>query len=1668
MSGRTARHRRVGVLRRLRLRRWSSGIVTVALIATSVAAFGVVETAKAPPAKAAQVGCTPTAGFTDCQRFTYSGNDQTFTVPAGVHSVSVKAWGAGGGGVDPNYDQQNSGGGGGGYATATVATTPGQALTVVVGGGGKARVSGGAVNGGGPGAAATYGGGGAGGANVHAGAFSDGAGSSGGGMSALFLPGGITAANTLLVAGGGGGASPGADVPCPTSNGSCSVTGASPVAGGGGGTTGGADSVPSISGRGGTAAAGGAGATATAAQDAQGTSGGNCAPEPSNAGAQFAGGAGSDLVASAVGPQLEGGGGGGGGWFGGGGGKCQGRGGATTSKVSVFYNNGSGGGGSSRVTGTGVTGGTTTAGGNGAFAGGSAVGTGGAAANTGDAQYVAGVAAGGGTTSGATSGGDGQVVVQWSTNYTITKTATPASALPGDVVTYSLAIKNTSLNDYTAANPASFSDSLAGVLDDATYNNDASSNVSGWTFSGTGPLTGGGPLLAGATATITYSVTVNNPDAGNKSLVNTVTATGAGGSCTASGCSVTTTVNPPIACAPGTVYGVNATQLLSINNTTGAATTIATFSGVSNQLNAVAVTAGGKNAYAISQGSALTTGSPTIFRYSAATLSTTSYTGTAIVNTLNGSGFLRGGINLANGIYYYSGTRTNGTQDFYAFNTNTNTPIGYIGSLTGFTGGNGDLSFDSAGNMLLVVSNGDATNNTLIRVPNIPTTAGSATLVGTALATLPANVSENGITFDGDGYLYASTGTTLYKLNPNTGALVSQVAFSGAGTITDLADCEVNGSLTLQKNIVSRATSTDQFGLTITGGGVASGNSGTTSGSTTGQQTALTATAGPVIGILGTTYEVKETATSGSLANYTTTLACIDKANGNAPITATPVGGSSTDYTLVFPNPSSSSTPLANILCTMTNTSLPRITLTKALGGNRVNAGDQFTMQIRTGSASGPVVSSGANATTAGSGSTVTGGTGTTGAFVGVAGTTYYLTEAGTGGALLTDYANEAITCTDANGLQSGLPSGAPFSGSLPIQVAAGANISCTLTNTPNAPSLQLTKSALPTTVNSTSDTVAYSFLVKNTGNVTLTGLAIADTFTAPSTGTVPTISCPTQTLAPGDSTTCTGTYPVVASDLDHGVINNSATASAADPSNKVVTSNVSTATVTATQSGALTIVKSASPGTVTTVGQAVAYSFLVKNTGNVTLTGVAVADTFTAPAGPALVIGCPSTTLAAGASMTCTAPYVATAADFDHGRIDNSATASGKTPGNVTVTSPPSTAVVTATSLPAISVQKSASPTTVATVGQSVAYSFLVKNTGNVTLTSVSVADAFTAPAGPALVISCPPTPLAAGATLTCTATYSVKQADLDAGTIVNSATASGTPPTGSPVTSAPSTATVTASQSALLSIQKAASPTTVTSIGQTVAYSFLVTNNGNVTLTGVGVADTFTAPAGPPLTISCPTSTLAPLASTTCTASYVSTAADFDRGRIDNSATASGKTPGNLTVTSAPSTATVTTTQSATITVQKSALPTTVTTVGQSVAYSFLVKNTGNVTLTSVSVADAFTAPAGPALSISCPVTTLAAGASTTCTATYSVKQADLDAGTIVNSATASGTPPTGPPVTSPALDRNRHRRSRRRPDHPEVGQSHDGHLDRPDRGVLVPRHQQRQRHVDRCWGG
>lgn len=112
----------------------------------------------------------------------------------------------------------------------------------------------------------------------------------------------------------------------------------------------------------------------------------------------------------------------------------------------------------------------------------------------------------------------------------VTKTADTPEVVPGDTVTYRIEVENTGQVDYTADDPASFTDDLSEVLDDAAYNDD----VAGGASVTDGVLSWSGALAVGETGTITYSVTVDDPGTGNDVLTNAVlTPPDIGGNCAA-------------------------------------------------------------------------------------------------------------------------------------------------------------------------------------------------------------------------------------------------------------------------------------------------------------------------------------------------------------------------------------------------------------------------------------------------------------------------------------------------------------------------------------------------------------------------------------------------------------------------------------------------------------------------------------------------------------------------------------------------------------------------------------------------------------------------------------------------------------------------------------------------------------------------------------------------------------------------------------------------------------------------------------------------------------------------------------------------------------------------------------------------------------------------------
>ncbi len=124
------------------------------------------------------------------------------------------------------------------------------------------------------------------------------------------------------------------------------------------------------------------------------------------------------------------------------------------------------------------------------------------------------------------------------------------------------------------------------------------------------------------------------------------------------------------------------------------------------------------------------------------------------------------------------------------------------------------------------------------------------------------------------------------------------------------------------------------------------------------------------------------------------------------------------------------------------------------------------------------------------------------------------------------------------------------------------------------------------------------------------------------------------------------------------------------------------------------------------------------------------------------------------------------------------------------------------------------------------------------------------------------------------------------------------GTPPV-SPESNAIVTAPPTPPTPAIAIVKSAdAAAQLAIKVGQTVTYSFLVTNTGNTTLTDVKVVEGAFTGTGTMSAPTCPAgaASLAPGAKITCTATYVVTQADADAGKVTNTAHLHRDPPGEL----------------------------------------------------------------------------------------------------------------------------------------------------------------------------
>ena len=377
------------------------------------------------------------------------------------------------------------------------------------------------------------------------------------------------------------------------------------------------------------------------------------------------------------------------------------------------------------------------------------------------------------------------------------------------------------------------------------------------------------------------------------------------------------------------------------------------------------------------------------------------------------------------------------------------------------------------------------------------------------------------------------------------------------------------------------------------------------------------------------------------------------------------------------------------------------------------------------------------------------------------------------------------------------------------------------------------------------------------------------------------------------------------------------------------------------------------------------------------------------------------------GKSKTFEAEYTVTEADILAGKVVNVATATGTSPdpdepevpvdpGKKEDPTDPKNGHLTVTK------ETTSNPANGKTyaLGEEITYKVTVTNDGNLTLTDITVTDELTGNVGDAAwkVGSLEP-----GKSETFEAKYTVTEADILKGEVVNVATAKGTSPDPdepeAPVT--PGTKedpTVRPAPSLFISKEAAEGTPAKVILGDTINYTITVVNNGNVTLKNVKVKDSLT---GDEKTYE----VLKPGDTKELNVTYKVTEKDILAGKVVNTATVTGTDPNGKTIEQKATKTVTTETKNGKLNITKTTTSSPKENgkyaLGETITYKIVAENVGNLTITDITVKDELTGDEWT-------IKSLAPGESKEFTAEYKVTEKDILAGKVVNVATATGTSP------------------------------------------------------------
>ncbi|MDA9359525.1 DUF11 domain-containing protein, partial [Flavobacteriaceae bacterium] len=468
--------------------------------------------------------------------------------------------------------------------------------------------------------------------------------------------------------------------------------------------------------------------------------------------------------------------------------------------------------------------------------------------------------------------------------------------------------------------------------------------------------------------------------------------------------------------------------------------------------------------------------------------------------------------------------------------------------------------------------------------------------------------------------------------------------------------------------------------------------------------------------------------------------------------------------------------------------------------------------------------------------------------------------------------------------------------------------------------------------------------------------------------------------------------------------------------------------------------------------GDVIVYTIAVANTGSVTLSGLILTDTLTDASGGSLSLSSGPTfnsnsassaegSLAIGEVSTYTATYTISQNVANTGSVNNSVSVTASTPGNTNdvtdvsddgddtdgnTTNDPT--VVLTSSDSSIEVTKTAvvndtNGNSKTDQGDVIVYNITVRNTGNITLSSITVSDTLTDGNGGSLSLDIGPSfvsnsgssaqgTLISGEIATYTATYTISAAAENTPSINNTAQATASTPGNTNdvsdvsdngndgdgnTSNDPTVVNITASPQTEVTKEGTVTDNGdgVLGVGDTVNYTIKIENQGNVNITEPSLVDTFTDALSNTLALtSGPTFDFGDLGSSEGTikpnetahygATFVITQGVVDAGGLINSVTVTASNtgnPGGLSDVSDDGDDTDgNTTDDTTVLLinPNPVLETTKTAVltdnnsnglndlGDTITYTITVENKGNVSLSGLGLVDTLTDGDGGSLSL------------------------------------------------------------------------------------------------------